>query len=49
MAAFGAGTLPALAGAGWLLARIAKPAARTWIGCVVVLLAVVAAVHATMQ
>ena len=49
MAAFGAGTLPALAGAGWLLARIAKPAARTWIGGVVVVLALVAAAHAMMH
>ena len=49
MAAFGAGTLPALAGAGWLLARIAKPAARTWIGSAVVVLALLAAMHAMMH
>ena len=43
MAAFGIGTLPALAGAGWILARIAKPAARAWIGGAIVALALLAA------
>jgi len=49
MAAFGTGTLPGLAGAGWLLAHIARPAARAWVGGVVVVLAVVAGMHAIMQ
>jgi hypothetical protein len=43
MAAFGVGTLPALAGAGWLLSRFGKPAARAWIGAAIVVMAVLAA------
>jgi len=46
MAAFGLGTLPALAGAGWLLARITQPAARAWLGGGVVLMAAMGAARA---
>lgn len=48
MLAFGAGTLPALAGAGWLLQRFSRPAARTWIGGAVVALAVGGALQALL-
>lgn len=46
MAAFGVGTLPALAGGGWLLSHWAKPRARAWIGVFVVMMAVFAGVGA---
>jgi sulfite exporter TauE/SafE len=46
MAAFGLGTLPALAGAGWLLSRFGRPAARAWVGGAIVLMALVAAARA---
>lgn len=46
MAAFGLGTLPVLAGAGWLLARLEQPAVRAWIGAAVVAMAAAAALRA---
>jgi sulfite exporter TauE/SafE len=45
MAAFGLGTLPALAGTGWLLARLTHPTARSWIGGAVVAMAALAAIR----
>ena len=48
MAAFGIGTLPALASAGWILARVANPAARVWIGGAIVAMALLAAARAVL-
>lgn len=48
MASFGLGTLPALLGAAWLVARVSNPTARAWIGAIVVAMAALGIARALM-